>query len=161
MRSKAIGAVILGFLVVACVLWLQRGTVEERPKRTQATDSSPIRPPSIATESESVANRSDAAGKPTSIDLRDASQTFRNGTLLFAIRRAGFYCADVLSARESGDGVWLASCSDMLGYIVTLRGPEQFDVHPVAQYFDGLAPVPVDRDRLQEPRLLEPEPLRK
>jgi hypothetical protein len=159
--TKLIVAATLGFLVVACVLWLQRGTVVERPNRTQATDGSPTPPPSIATESESVANRSDVAGEPTSIDLRDASQTFRNSTLLFAIRRAGFYCADVLSAREGGDGVWLASCSDMLGYIVTLRGREQYDVHPVAQYFDGLAPIPVDRDRSQEPRLLEPEPLRK
>ncbi len=162
MRRKAIVAAMLGVLVVACVLWLERGTVEQRQSHPQATEGSATEPPSIATENESVASRSDAAREPTSIDLRDASQTFRNSTLLFAVRRAGFYCADVLSAREGAAGVWLANCSDLIGYIVTLRGPEQFDVHPVAQYFDGLAPIPVDRDRLQqEPRLLEPEPLRK
>ena len=90
----------------------------------------------------------------TLIDLRSASQSFRNSTLVIAIRRAGFYCADVVSAHESADGVWLASCSGMLGYIVTLRAAEQFDVHPVAQYFDGVTPIPVDRDRSLEPRLL-------
>jgi hypothetical protein len=38
----------------------------------------------------------------------------------------------------------------MLGYVVTFRGTDVLDVHPVAQYFDGLAPIPADRDRLIE-----------
>jgi hypothetical protein len=114
----------------------------------------------IAMRSDAVADRSEAVQEATVIELRSASQTFRNSTLVVAIRRAGFYCADVVSAHESADGVWLANCSDMLGYIVTLRAAEQFDVHPVAQYFDGVTPVPVDRDRSLEPRSLPPQLLR-
>ena len=153
MRRRAVVAVLLGLLVLACVLWQQRGTVEERPNRAEATESPTGQPASVATEREAVAERGDAAGEPASIDLRDASQTFRNSTLLFAIRRAGFYCADVVSALESADGIWLASCSDPVGYIVTLRGAEQFDVHAIG-YIDSVTPT-VAHDSL------EPEPLRK
>ncbi|HUO68281.1 MAG TPA: hypothetical protein VMV37_12130 [Gammaproteobacteria bacterium] len=64
-----------------------------------------------------------------------------------------------MSAHESVEGVWLASCSDVIIYIVSLRGAEQFDVHQV-EYRDSVVPAPVDRDRLPEPRSLEPQPLR-
>ena len=157
---------LMGLLLLASLSLLrQRGPVEEVvPNHAQPTDSVPAARGDIVTESDAVADQSDAAREPTAIDLRGASQTFRNSTLLFAIRRGGFSCADVISAHESAEGVWVASCSDMLGYIVTLRGAEQFDVHPVSQYFDSLGPAPDDRDRslvprLLEPRSLEPQPL--
>jgi hypothetical protein len=160
MRPRAIVAAVLG-VVLACVFWLPRGPFEEQPSRAKGADGASVEPSSVIIEADPVEAQTDAAGDPSSIDLRDAPQTFRNSTLLFAIRRAGFYCGDVVSARESTDGVWLASCSDMLGYIVALRGAEQFDVHPVAQYFDGVSPVPVDRGRPLDPGSLEPQPLRK
>ena len=137
----------------------RRGPVEEVPNHAPPNDGVPAARGDIVTESDAVEDRSDAAREPAAIDLRDASQTFRNSTLLFAIRRGGFHCADVISAHESVEGVWVASCSDMLGYIVALRGAEQFDVHPVSQYFDSLTPAPVDRDRSLEPRSLEPRSL--
>jgi hypothetical protein len=74
-------------------------------------------------------------------DVRAASTTFRNGTLLIAIRRAGFYCDDVATAYESAEGVWVASCVDKGGYRLTVRDTDRFDVAPVPHYFDGVAPV--------------------
>jgi hypothetical protein len=151
---------LVGLLLLASLTLRQRGPVEEVPSHAQPAVSVPAATRDIAMRSDAVADRSEAVQEATPIDLRSASQTFRNSTLVVAIRRAGFFCADVVSAHESADGVWLASCSDMLGYIVTLRAAEQFDVHPVAQYFDGVAPVPVDRDRSLEPRSLPPQLLR-
>jgi hypothetical protein len=98
--------------------------------------------------------------------LRESSETYRNSTLLFAIRRAGFNCADVIVAHESVEGVWVARCSDVINYIVTLRGNEQFDVHPVP-YGDSVAPVrmpydepiaPIDRGRSIERLVPSPRP---
>ena len=160
MRHAVVAVGLVGLVVLASLsLQRQHASVEDLPGLAQPADGIPVATRAPATEDDAVSDRSDAPRTPTSIDLRSVSQTFRNSTLLFGIRRAGFYCADVVSAYESADGVWLASCSDMLGYIVTLRGGEQFDVQPVAQYFDGVAPVPVDRDRSLEPRLLEPRSL--
>jgi hypothetical protein len=150
----------VALLLLASLTLLQHGPVEEVPDHAQPADRVPAATQDIAMHSDAVADRSDSVQEATPIDLRSVSPTFRNSTLVFAIRRAGFYCADVVSAHESADRVWLASCSDMLGYIVTLRTAEQFDVHPVAQYFDGVAPVPVDRDRSLEPRSVLPQPLR-
>ena len=76
-------------------------------------------------QGEAVADRSDPVQAATSIDLRSASPTFRNSTLLFAIRRAGFYCADVVSAHESADGVWRISRT---GYRRTYEAMFSIDV---------------------------------
>jgi hypothetical protein len=162
---SAFTAALVGLLLLASLTLLRRGPVDEVRNHAQPANSVPAATQDIALQSDALADKTDAAQDAMRIDLRSASQSFRNSTLVFAIRRAGFYCADVVSAHESADGVWVASCSDMLGYIVASRAAEQFDVHPVAQYFDGVAPVPIDRDRLLEPRLLEPrslqpEPLR-
>lgn len=161
MRHTAVVAGLIGVLLLASLSLLrQRGSVEEHANGDRP-DAVPAATPDLPIERAAVTGQSDAAREATATDLRSASQTFRNSTLLFAIRRAGFYCGDVVSAHETTDDVWLASCSDMLGYVVTLRGAEQFDVHPVAHYFDSVAPVPVDRDRPLEPRLPDPQPLTK
>lgn len=158
---SAFTAAPVGLLLLASLALLrQRGPVEEVPNHTQTADSVLAATRDFAMRSDAVDDRSDAVQEATSIDLRSASQTFRNGTLVSAIRRAGFFCADVVSAHESADGVWVASCSDMLGYIVTLRAADQFDVHPVAQYFDSVTPVPADPDRSLEPPSLLRQPLR-
>ena len=148
---------LVGLLLLASPTLRQRGPVEEVPSHAQPAVSVPAATQDIAMRSGAVADRSEAVQEATPIDLRSASQTFRNSTLVVAIRRAGFYCADVVSAHVCADGVWLASCSDMLGYIVTSRAAEQFEVHPVTQYFDGVTPIPVDR---LEPRSLPPQLLR-
>jgi len=167
MRYRASIAIALGALVLACVFWRYRGPVEEQPSRAEATGSPPVLPPSVAREPDAVAEQADVVEDPTPVDsgsvsdLRSASQTFRHSTLLFAIRRAGFYCADVVSANESADGVWVASCSDPIGhYIVGLRGVGQFDVHQVG-FIDSLAPVISERYLPLEPGSLPPQPLQK
>jgi hypothetical protein len=158
MWGRGFAAVVLGGVLLACVWWLhQPGAVEEPPNRDEATTSPTLQTPSVVSDGDAVADRDDAAREPAMIELRDASQTFRNSTLLIAIRRAGLYCADVVAAYESADGVWLASCSDVISYIVTLRGAEQFDVHAIG-YVDSVAPVPGQSP--QRPSI-EPEPLRK
>jgi hypothetical protein len=153
----AFTAGLVGLLVLASLTLVhQRRPVV--PDHARPADSVPATR-DIAMRGEAVADRGDAVQQATAIDLRSASETFRNGTLVFAIRRAGFYCADVVSAHESADGLWVASCPDMLGYVVTLHAPGRFDVHPVAQYFDGVTPILIDRDRPLEPRPLAPRPL--
>ncbi|HET8696164.1 MAG TPA: hypothetical protein VFO94_01685 [Gammaproteobacteria bacterium] len=66
------------------------------------------------------------------------SPTFRNATFLIAIRRSGYYCDDVVSAVESADGAWLATCDTKGGYTIGVRGVDQFEVHPTVHYFDGV-----------------------
>jgi hypothetical protein len=152
MRRAVVAAGLGALLLVASLSLLrQRAPVEEATDHSPPTDS--VRSPTagVATDGDAVADRSDAPREPASVDLRGASETFRNSTLLIAIRRAGFYCADVISARESVEGVWVAGCSDIIGYIVTLRDSERFDVHPVP-YGDSVTPLPIDRDDSVEPR---------
>jgi len=69
------------------------------------------------------------------------SQTFRNSTFLIAIRRAGYYCDDVVSASESAEGGWVASCADKGGYTLSVHATDQFDVRPIGHYLDGIAPT--------------------
>ena len=160
MRRAVVAAGMVGLLLLASLFLLrQRAPTEERPDGVRPANTVPDPAGNVATDGDAVAARIETAREPAAIDLSDASETFRNSTLLFAIRRAGFNCADVVSAHESVEGVWLASCSDVIIYIVTLRGAEQFDVHPV-EYRDSVAPVPLDRDRSPDPRSLEPQPLR-
>lgn len=96
-------------------------------------------------------------------ELRKLSSTFRNSTFLIAIRENGFYCEDVVAAHESTDGVWLASCAEKLGYTLTVRDVDEFDVRPVAHYFDSVTPSPQLREQLNRsppPAGLELERLR-
>ena len=159
MRRAVVASGVVGILLLASLFLLrQRGPVE-RSDDARSAEAVPVRAPAVAAGVDVAAERSDVA-REAAIDLLDAPQTFRNSTLLFAVRRAGFYCADVVSAHESADGVWVASCSDMLGYIVTLRGAELFDVHPVAQYFDSVAPAIIDERLIPVPSSPEPQPLR-
>jgi hypothetical protein len=91
--------------------------------------------------------------------LREMSQSFRNSTFLIAIRGAGFYCDDVVTAHESGDGIWIARCTDIREYKVSARPTDELSVEPI--YFD--APIQNERlqlDRDSPPQRLEPEPLR-
>ena len=163
MRRAVVVIGLLGLLLLASLLLVrQRGPAEQRLDAAQPADAVSIPTRDAAPEDDAIAAQSEAPRGPTAIDLRDEAETFRNGTLLFAIRRAGFNCADVVSAHESVEGVWLASCSDVIIYIVTSRGAEQFDVHPV-EYRDSVVPFPIrDRDlQPPDPRSIEPQLLRR
>jgi hypothetical protein len=162
MRRAVVAVALLGLLLLASLLLVrQRGPAEQRLDAAQPADAVSLSTRNVVAEDDEITAQSEATREPTAIDLRDETETFRNSTLLFAIRRAGFDCADVVSAHESVEGVWLASCSDVVIYIVTSRGAEQFDVHPV-EYRDSAVPFPIrDRDlRSPEPRSIEPQLLR-
>jgi hypothetical protein len=158
MRHRAVIAGLLGLVLLGTAyVFGRRAPVEGLPDRIESSDGVHVQASSVLAETNAVASSSTAL-EPAVMDLRTMSQTFRNSTFVVAIRRAGFYCDDVVSASESADGVWLASCAEKLGYILSVRAPEQFDVRPVAHYFDGLGPVPVERDPSLE--RLEPQRLR-
>ena len=123
-------------LVAAAYLVSRRGPV---PDSASVEGSGPIAEPSGLVRS----GGADVDGAPS--EVRAMSQTFRNSTFLIAIRRAGYYCEDVVSATESADGGWVASCGNKGGYMLGVREVDQFDVHPIAQYFDGIDRV-VRRD---------------
>lgn len=151
-RHGAVGALVLGAIVLASIYWLGRGdAVQAPPERAESGNTPHVPMPSVAAESVPADGSSHAEGERAAIGLRTMSQTFQHSTLLVAIRGAGFYCDDVVSARESVDGVWLASCADRSGYVVNVVGAGLFDVSPVLHYYDGTGPAfPVDGESPSE-----------
>lgn len=66
-------------------------------------------------------------------ELLGASESFRNGTLLIAIRENGFVCSDVAGAEHGGDplGGWRVACTGGLTYLVAVGASGQLVVEPV------------------------------
>ncbi len=165
MRHRAVTAV-LSVVALAATVYL---AVDRRPVQVQR-DHPASNDNAVVETSSSPGNAAHRAGSssPVSIeaaatDLRNMSPTFRNSTFLIAIRSAGFYCDGVAAAHESTDGVWLASCTEKLGYALNIRDVDQLDVRPVAHYFDSVSPSPQLRERLDRgrpPEALELERLR-
>jgi hypothetical protein len=138
MRHRVAVAVVVGIAVLASALALWREHLQGRLDQTGSRDS-PVNPaPIIVAETALPADSSAARGEQAATELRGKSQTFRNSTFLVAIRGAGFYCDDVVSADESAAGVWLASCADKRGYTISVLEIGGFDVRPVPHYFDSL-----------------------
>jgi hypothetical protein len=145
-----LGSLLLGGFVSA-VLYLG---VRQQPA---------VAPPNVSTEgaSQSIpypapgsagdvrgADADDAASsaiKTTGLD--EMSESYRNATLLIAIRDAGFVCADVVAAHNTGGGVWTASCRDMLGYQITASVTGDLSVEPMPRYLDAPGSPP-DREPL-------------
>jgi hypothetical protein len=96
----------------------------------------------------SVRAGSSMQGTAAALEIRNLSPTFRNSTFLIAIRGDGFYCDEVTAAHETANGVWLASCTEKLGYTLDVIGVDEFDVRPVAHYFDSVSPSPQLREQL-------------
>ena len=71
-------------------------------------------------------------------NVREVSQSFRHTSFLVAIRRAGFYCDDVIAAHETVEGVWLASCRDRGGFKIAVDGIDGFDVEPIPHNVDAV-----------------------
>jgi hypothetical protein len=66
-------------------------------------------------------------------ELRDASESFRNSSLLIAIRENGFPCADVTNAAQGGEplGGWRVTCRGALVYLVAVAENGQLVVEPM------------------------------
>jgi hypothetical protein len=139
----------------------------ERDRSSEASR----RPPASGSSSheDAVADES----LPTSEDTResdapltlDTPETFRNTSILIAIREAGFVCPDLVSAAAGTDDVaaWRVVCDGALVYLVGVDESGRLAVDPVPyaegyRYFDPDAP-PLWLDQQQPPRrLLERQP---
>jgi hypothetical protein len=166
MRHRFFAVAILAVAVLATIAWMARREPSNvDASRAESADAPPVR--TLAAPGElTLAVQVKSADDVAVADVRAMSPTFRNSSLLVAIRHAGFYCDEVVAANESVDGVWLASCVDRSGYALSVRAANQFDVRPIAHYFDSLFPVfppardnerPFDRDFPRD--RLPPEPL--
>ncbi len=73
--------------------------------------------------------------------LRSASETVRNGTLVTAIRRAGFVCAEVRGATRFTAEMtgWRVRCAGALAYSVVPGSSGRISVEPL---FEGVPPFP-------------------
>ena len=141
MRQVAVAAAALGVALLAVVSWVgSRGFVQQPRDHSEERDDAGAQVPSVAAaDTAPAAHGSTSNGESAAVDLRAMSPTYRNSTLLVAIRRAGLYCDDVVTAHETADGVWVASCADKRGYAVSVAERGELDVRPVPHYFDGIA----------------------
>jgi hypothetical protein len=166
MRHSAVVVTVLALALLASVYYLaQHTSIQEPPDPARENEVAPVQTPSIVEELVLAVDIAGVRGEQVVTELRAMSQTYRNSTFLIAIRGAGFYCDEVVSADESAEGVWLASCGDKRGYTLGVLADEQFDVRPVAHYFDGLVPQLLQNDQFRLDRdpsreLREPQQFR-
>jgi hypothetical protein len=141
MRHRTLIAVVLGVCVLpAGYLAGRRDWVPDTPGPSEPETGERVQPANGDAEPTSVIPGAPSVELAVD-DVRAMSETFRHSTLLVAIRRAGFYCDDVVSASESVEGAWLATCADRSGYIVSVRDIDEFYVHPILHLFDGVGPA--------------------
>jgi hypothetical protein len=96
------------------------------------------------------------AEAPAAVKIRELeamSETFRNTTLLIAIRDAGFVCNELLRVYGGVDdsAKWMATCSEMLAYTVVVASDGTLHAEPFQQYFDGVGPRAIEQ-RFDAPR---------
>jgi hypothetical protein len=148
-----VAAVLAAGFLASVYVEGRREPSQETLNRVPSRASGAVEAPSADAKNRPVAPSRDAT------TLREMSQSFRNSTFLIAIRGAGFYCDDVVTAHESGDGIWIARCTDIREYKVGARSTDDLSVEPI--YFD--APIRNERlqlDRDSPPERFEPELLR-
>jgi hypothetical protein len=161
-RAIALAAAILA-VSVALLLVLSASdelsvTLERPTPQADEPDTAPPR------EVEQAAPSSDTPATAKARELEAMSETFRNTTFVTAIRDAGFVCYELLRAYGGMDGSakWMATCSEMHAYTVSVASNGTLHVAPMLQYFDGMASPRIIRQDLEpsllEPRL-EPQPL--
>jgi hypothetical protein len=76
-------------------------------------------------------------------ELEAMSETFRNTTFLIAIRDSGFVCNELLRVYGGIDtsAKWMATCSEMHAYAVSVASTGTLHVEPALQYSDGQWPA--------------------
>jgi hypothetical protein len=168
-RAIAAAAVI----AAASLVLLTRAPTDE--PRIALSDPSPpptqteaLSPPASAEPPPPAPADTRAADKTR--ELEAMSETFRNTTFLIAIRDSGFVCNELLRVYGGIDASakWMATCSEMHAYTVSVASTGTLQVAPMLQYFDGLAPQIIRQDlepsSVPEPRLdqqrLPPQPQR-
>jgi len=127
--AGSVVAVVAGVIAVS--------TRTEAPR--ERADAAPVAfPEHAAAETRRPGVDSRADGDNRQPALRKMSQSFRHSTFLVAIRSAGFYCDDVIESRESVEDVWVASCRDLGGYKINVRGTESVHVEPIPHNVDAV-----------------------
>jgi hypothetical protein len=151
------------FLAVGVVAAVYRAIEPaRRPPPAARQDAAAAQPRSPETPNAErtvqAGTRSAAPKADRSANLEEMSQTFRNTSLLIAIRDAGFVCDEVLAADQTGADLWTARCRDLGGYAIDASKPGELVVRPVVSYFDGLVPAPRDLSRSRDPLQIPPQP---
>jgi hypothetical protein len=128
-----------------------RSTVPEDPASTGSTSTPTAGAPAGPSRSER-----DLAWQT---ELRDASESFRNSTLLITIRENDFECDEVTGAAQGSEplGGWRVTCRGALVYLVAVGASGQLVVEPIPMR-DGLA-LPLEsfpQQQLPNQRLLPP-----
>jgi hypothetical protein len=167
-RALAASAVIVA---AGLALWLR---APDNGARLDVAEST-LPPAQAASPAPAVPDEPGAAPAetPAAVKIRELeamSETFRNTTFLIAIRDAGFVCNELLRVYGGIDdsAKWMATCSEMHAYTLSVESSGALRVEPFLQYFDGLTPRISDRDFDTpsqpalppgvEPQLLEPQP---
>jgi len=143
-RTLATGFVIAA---IAAVLVTGGRLGSDEPLPSPLTSPTTIETAAHATEAPTgVASETPVAAKVR--ELNAMSETYRNTTLLIAIRDSGFVCHELLRVYGALDDApkWLASCSEMLSYTISVASNGTLRVEPMMQYFDG----PVQSIQLNE-----------
>lgn len=144
-RTLAVG--VIGVVLVASAYWIIGSDEDAGPTSGREPLLEPVvQSPRDVPDAAPVRDDGSAARERAASDVRALSQTFRHSTFLIAIRRAGYYCDEVVSATESAVGGWVASCADKGGYTLSVRTVNSFDVRPIGHYLDGVAPRVVERE---------------
>ena len=125
----AITAILVGGFLVSRYIEGRREPSQEARNPVPSRASVVVEAPSADAKNGQGASSGDTAR------LREMSQSFRHSTFLIAIRYAGFYCDDVVTAHESGDGIWIASCTDAREYKVSARPTDELSVEAI--YFEA------------------------
>jgi len=144
-------AIAAGAVIAAAGLVLLTRAPDDEP-RVAVSDTSP--PPA---QTEPLSPTAHAEPQPAPDDTRAAdkareleamSETFRNTTFLIAIRDSGFVCNELLRVYGGIDASakWMATCSEMHAYTVSVASTGTLQVAPMLQYFDGLAPQIIRQD---------------
>jgi hypothetical protein len=112
-------------------------------------------PPSVP-----AASSSNERALARQTELQGASDSFRNSTLLIAIREGGFVCNDLTSADQSDDplGGWRVACRGALVYFVSVAASGELVAQPVpmgdgliVSPFESLSPEQLPNQRQRPP----------
>jgi len=143
-RQTILVAIAAAAAIVAAGLVLIGGATTHAPAPVpQSRESEPASPrdaPIQLASADAPAPRNDEPAAAKVRELEAMSETFRNSTLLIAIRDAGFVCNELLRVYGGLDhsGNWTATCSEMLAYTVSVASTGALRVEPMLQYFDGV-----------------------
>jgi len=137
MRRRRAVAAILG-VGVGLLAWQQETHHQEPIENDRELVSRIDAPYPPATPPIASADPPPHAQASQPLELGAMSESFRNTTLVTAIRSAGFYCDDVITSHESAAGVWVTSCRDRGGYKVSGVTVEDIRVEPIPHYVDAV-----------------------